>query len=100
MTSPPYIALEGAEGSGKTTQAALLAEVLGAVLTRETGGTTVGKRLRQILHDNDVTELDEVCLGQPVGLAPDSAADLRAHEPEPRVQERGGRDRTCEPRAG
>jgi dTMP kinase len=58
VTSPPYIALEGAEGSGKTTQAALLAEELGAVLTRETGGTAVGRRLRQILHDNDVTELD------------------------------------------
>jgi dTMP kinase len=58
VTSPPYIALEGAEGSGKTTQAALLAAGLGAVLTRETGGTAVGKRLRKILHDNDVTELD------------------------------------------
>jgi dTMP kinase len=55
---PPYIALEGAEGSGKTTQAALLAEALGALLTQETGGTAVGRRLRQILHDNDVTELD------------------------------------------
>jgi dTMP kinase len=55
---PPYIALEGAEGSGKTTQAALLADALGAVLTQETGGTAVGRRLRQLLHDNDVTELD------------------------------------------
>jgi dTMP kinase len=55
---PPFIALEGAEGSGKTTQAALLADALGAVLTRETGGTAVGRRLRQILHDNDVGELD------------------------------------------
>jgi dTMP kinase len=59
MTSwPPYIALEGAEGSGKSTQAALLAEALGAVLTQETGGTQIGRRLRQLLHDNDVTELD------------------------------------------
>jgi dTMP kinase len=58
VTAPPYIALEGAEGSGKTTQAALLADALGAVLTQETGGTPVGKRLRQILHDNDVIELD------------------------------------------
>jgi dTMP kinase len=55
---PPYIALEGAEGSGKSTQAALLAASLGAVLTQETGGTAIGTRLRQILHDNDVTELD------------------------------------------
>jgi dTMP kinase len=55
---PPYIALEGAEGSGKSTQAALLANSLGAVLTQETGGTAIGTRLRQILHDNDVVELD------------------------------------------
>jgi dTMP kinase len=52
-----YVALEGAEGCGKSTQAARLAETLGAVLTRETGGTDVGERLRAILHDNDVTDL-------------------------------------------
>lgn len=57
MNRPVYIALEGAEGCGKSTQAALLAERLGAVLTRETGGTPVGARLRQILHDNDVDDL-------------------------------------------
>jgi dTMP kinase len=58
MTLPPYIALEGAEGSGKSTQAALLAAALGALLTQETGGTAIGRRLRQILHDNDVVDLD------------------------------------------
>lgn len=55
---PLYVALEGAEGCGKTTQAALLAEALGAVLTHETGGTDVGERLRHILHDVDV-DLDD-----------------------------------------
>jgi dTMP kinase len=56
---PLYIAFEGAEGCGKSTQAALLAATLGAVLTRETGGTDVGQRLRQILHDVDVVDLDD-----------------------------------------
>lgn len=57
MTAPRYIAFEGAEACGKSTQAALLADRLGAVLTRETGGTAVGARLRAILHDNAVTNL-------------------------------------------
>ena len=58
MAGPVYIALEGTEGSGKSTQATLLAEALGATLTRETGGTPVGERLRAILHDVEVTDLD------------------------------------------
>ncbi|HSJ91612.1 MAG TPA: dTMP kinase [Ilumatobacter sp.] len=56
---PVYIAFEGAEGCGKSTQARRLADELGAVLTRETGGTTIGRRLREILHDTDVTDLDD-----------------------------------------
>src|SRR5687768_4296226 len=52
-----YIALEGAEGCGKSTHAALLATAIGAVLTRETGGTAIGRRIREILHDNTVTDL-------------------------------------------
>lgn len=56
---PVYIAFEGAEGCGKSTQARRLAEQLDAVLTRETGGTAIGRRLREILHDVDVTDLDD-----------------------------------------
>lgn len=58
MACPLYIALEGTEGCGKSTQAQLLATTLDATLTRETGGTPVGVRLREILHDVDVTDLD------------------------------------------
>jgi dTMP kinase len=45
------IALEGGEASGKSTQAAALAGRLGAVLTREPGGTAVGRRVRSLVLD-------------------------------------------------
>jgi len=53
-----YIAFEGSEGCGKSTHSRRLAEALDAVLTRETGGTPVGERLREILHDVTLTDLD------------------------------------------
>jgi dTMP kinase len=56
-TGARYIAFEGAEGCGKSTQAARLAESLGAVLTRETGGTDIGARLRTILHDTSIADM-------------------------------------------
>lgn len=45
------IAFEGGEAVGKSTQAALLADRLGAVLTREPGGTPLGGALRRMLLD-------------------------------------------------
>jgi len=44
-----FIVFEGGEGTGKSTQAALLAESLDALLTREPGGTALGSRLRALL---------------------------------------------------
>ena len=52
-----YIAFEGAEGCGKSTQAARYARSVDAVLTRETGGTDIGQRLRTILHDTSIDHM-------------------------------------------
>ena len=45
------IAVEGTDGSGKSTQARLLAQHLEAVYTREPGGTPLGERLRDMVLD-------------------------------------------------
>lgn len=58
-----FITLEGPDGSGKTTQARLLAEWLRergheVVMTREPGGTDIGDQIRAVLHDPDNTAMD------------------------------------------
>jgi len=55
MASAPgrLIALEGIDGCGKSTQARLLADRLGAVLTFEPGATALGASLRTLLLDPD-----------------------------------------------
>lgn len=59
-TNAHYIAFEGIEGCGKSTQATRLAADIGAVLTRETGGTQIGARIRDVLHDPANTHLSSV----------------------------------------
>jgi dTMP kinase len=53
-----WIALEGGEGSGKSTQARLLAASLDAVLTHEPGATPVGERVRSLVLDPSLGSLD------------------------------------------
>ena len=58
-----FITFEGIEGSGKSTQIALLANYLSArgiryVLTREPGGTSIGDQVRKILLDPANRSLD------------------------------------------
>jgi dTMP kinase len=58
-----FIAFEGGEGAGKSTQMAALVKWLEArgedvVTTREPGGTAIGSRLREVLLDPVSSEMD------------------------------------------
>ena len=46
-----FIAVEGADGTSKSTQARLLADRLGALFTREPGGTPLGEHIRDLVLD-------------------------------------------------
>jgi dTMP kinase len=83
-----FISLEGIDGSGKSTQAKLLAEALGpeTLLIREPGGTGAAERIRELLADPELTldPLAELLLF----LA--ARADLTAQVIEPALE--AGRD--------
>lgn len=57
-----FIVLEGPDGSGKSTMASMIAEYLkdkghDIVFTREPGGTEIGEKIRDIILDNNNTEM-------------------------------------------
>jgi dTMP kinase len=56
VTIGRFIAFEGGEASGKSTQAARLASALGAVLTREPGGTELGQHIRELVLGAGIAE--------------------------------------------
>ncbi|WP_125616959.1 dTMP kinase [Specibacter cremeus] len=65
-TAGLFIAFEGGDGAGKSTQAALLSDALAArglavVTTREPGGTPVGEKLRSLVLDHGHGEIDARC---------------------------------------
>jgi dTMP kinase len=63
-----FITFEGLDGSGKSTQATLLSEAIGAtgrevVATREPGGTPLGEQVRQLLlSGEDISPWAEAAL--------------------------------------
>ena len=87
-----FISLEGIDGSGKSTQAKLLAEALGheTLLIREPGGTEAAERIRGLLADPELAldPLAELLLF----LA--ARADLTAREIRPALE--AGRDIVCD----
>ena len=71
-----FLALEGPDGSGKSTIANMLKEYieslnLSCTLTREPGGTSIGEDIRKILLSNDNLEMSNRTefFMQPQGLS-------------------------------
>jgi dTMP kinase len=83
-----FVSLEGVDGSGKSTQAELLAEALGpeTLRIREPGGTSAAERIRELLADPglDIDSFAELLLFSA------ARADLVSRVIRPAVEE--GRD--------
>ena len=66
MNKGLLITFEGPDGSGKTTQIALLKEYLEnkgyqVIYTREPGGTKISEKIRDIILDNENSEMYAMC---------------------------------------
>ena len=66
VPEPPFITVEGIDGCGKTTQAALMVDALKragyAVLAlREPGGVALSEKIRALLLDPAYTEMSDTC---------------------------------------
>jgi dTMP kinase len=87
-----FISLEGIDGSGKSTQAKLLAEKLGpeTLLIREPGGTEAAEKIRGLLADPEL-ELDALA---ELLLFLAARADLTARVIRPAME--AGRDIVCD----
>ncbi|NJM40080.1 MAG: dTMP kinase [Anaerolineae bacterium] len=88
-----FISLEGLDGSGKTTQFDRLAAALrergyDVLALREPGGTTIGERVRDILHDHTHAEMDS---RTELLLYCASRAQLMAQRIQPHLQQGGRR---------
>lgn len=67
IIKPLFITFEGCEGSGKSTQAAMLCEYLSSrnipfIKTREIGGTVEAEKIREILLYSDILPMSELLL--------------------------------------
>ena len=65
MSKGIFITMEGPDGSGKSTQIALLREYLEkegyeVLITREPGGNTISEAIREIILNKDFTEMSSI----------------------------------------
>lgn len=86
-----FIVFEGGEASGKSTQARLLAERLGALFTFEPGATDLGKHVRGIVLGHETGDLE--ARAEALLIAADKAQHVRAII-EPALA--AGRDVVCD----